>query len=367
MVLKKRTFEEIKQKNKNWMLDHPVAKNIIDYTLTFIVCTLSALVFAFGFNAFMDPGANLKDADGNAVILAKLVAGGVSGVSQVIALLLELCGVKSQAMGGNFDEHLFYSIAYFVINIPLLVLAWTGIGKRFAVFTLINVAEVSLFIKLLTVDKIPGIDFLALFVNTNGGLFARAVFAGVCTGLSSALAFKMDISAGGIDIIAYYIALRKGTMVGKYSVIMNSITVFLFSLLTAALGNPIPGASFVAGWDPKFSAEAFGRIFYSALYMLVGMILIDSINVRNKKMKIEVVTERKDLGNVLISSIPHGATIVQGQGVFTGQPRYIVTMVVSSYEVRDVVKIVQKEDPHAFIQVVSLAQVYGRFFMKPVK
>jgi uncharacterized membrane-anchored protein YitT (DUF2179 family) len=101
--------------------------------------------------------------------------------------------------------------------------------------------------------------------------------------------------------------------------------------------------------------------------MLVGMILIDSINVRNKKMKIEVVTERKDLGNVLISSIPHGATIVQGQGVFTGQPRYIVTMVVSSYEVRDVVKIVQKEDPHAFIQVVSLAQVYGRFFMKPVK
>ena len=171
----------------------------------------------------MDPGANLKDADGNTVILAKLVAGGVSGVSQVIALLLELCGVKSQAMGGNFDEHLFYSIAYFVMNIPLLVLAWTGIGKRFAVFTLINVAEVSIFIKLLTVDRIPGIDFLALFVNTNGGLFARAVFAGVCTGLSSALAFKMDISAGGIDIIAYYIALRKGTMVGKYSVIMTPI------------------------------------------------------------------------------------------------------------------------------------------------
>jgi uncharacterized membrane-anchored protein YitT (DUF2179 family) len=367
MVLKKRAFSSFQEKKKNWMYDHPVAKNIIDYVLTFIVCTLSAFVFAFGFNAFMDPGANLKNSSGVAVILPKLVAGGVSGISQVIALFLELCGVKNIAMGGNFDEHLFYSIAYFVINIPLLVLAWTGIGKRFAIFTLINVAEVSIFIKLLTVDRLSFINYLAIFVNDNGGLFARAAFAGVLTGLSSALAFKMDISAGGIDIVAYYIALRKGTMVGKYSVIMNSITVALFSLLTAALGNPVAGEAFVAAWDPQFTAQAFGRIFYSVLYMLVGMILVDSINVRNKKMKIEVVTERKDLGSVLISSVPHGATLVQGQGVFTGQPRFIITMVVSSYEVRDVVKIVQKEDPHAFVQVVSLAQVYGRFFMKPVK
>jgi len=364
MVLKKRIFDTFEEKKKNWMYDHPVWKNVIDYGVTFIICTLSALVFAFGFNAFMDPGPSLL-VDG--MPLAKIVAGGVSGISQVIALFLELCGIKSIAMGGAFDEHLFYSIAYFVMNIPLLILAWKGIGKRFAIFTLINVAEVSLFIKLLTVDQWSAIRFLATYVDGNGGLFARAVFAGVCTGLSSALAFKMDISAGGIDVLAYYIALKKGTMVGKYSVILNSITVFLFSLGTAALGNPIVGSTFRAAWDPQWSAEAFGRIFYSALYMLVGMILVDSINVRNKKMKIEVITENKDLGGVLISCIPHGATIVNATGVFTGQPRFIITMVVSSYEVKDVVKLVRKEDEHAFIQIVSLTQVFGRFFMKPVK
>lgn len=366
MVLKKRVFSDIQEKNKNWFLDHPFWKNVRDYGVTFLVCTLSAFVFAFGFNAFMDPGASLHNADNKPVSLVKLVAGGVSGISQVIALILELCGVKSTAMGGNFDEHLFYSIAYFVINIPLFILAWRGIGKRFAVFTIINVAEVSLFIKLLTVDRVSAINYLAIFVNDNGGLFARAVFAGVCTGLSSALAFKMDISAGGIDIVAYYIALRKGTMVGKYSVILNSVTVFLFSLFTAALGNPAVSPA-IPGWDSQFSAESFGRIFYSVLYMLVGMFLVDAINTRNKKMKIEVVTGRRDLGSVLISSIPHGATLVQGEGVFTGTPRFVITMVVSSYEVRDVVRLVQKEDPRAFIQVVRLAQVYGRFFMKPVK
>lgn len=94
--------------------------------------------------------------------------------------------------------------------------------------------------------------------------------------------------------------------------------------------------------------------------MLVGMILIQFPSTSSKEDEIELVTERK-IWAMFSSLQSHGATIVQGQGVFTGQPRYIVTMVVSSYEVRDVVKNRPKEIPTFFIQVVSLAQVYGRF------
>jgi uncharacterized membrane-anchored protein YitT (DUF2179 family) len=340
---------------KNWLYDHPRAKNAIDYAWTFVVCTISALVFAFGFNAFMDLGTKVTDTAGNEMV--KLVAGGVSGVGQVLTVFMEICGWKSTAEGGTLDEHLAYSVMYFVINIPLFILAWTQIGKRFAIFTLINVAEVSLFMKLLTIDNVEWIQFLAKFVSDNGGLLARALFAGVLTGLSSALAFKVDISAGGIDIIAYYIALKKNTMVGKYSVMLNSVTVVMFAIMT----------SWKASWDATLSAAAFGRIFYSVLYMLVGMIVVDTINVRNKKLKAEVISSRKDLGEVLIASIPHGATMIKGVGVYSGQDRYIFTMVVSSYEVNDLLKVVQKEDPSAFVQVVELNRVVGRFHVKPVK
>jgi uncharacterized membrane-anchored protein YitT (DUF2179 family) len=352
-------FEQIKTKEKNWMYDHPVAHAILSNVWVLFVCTLSAFVFAFGFNAFMDPGANLVDHTNNdsPLILLKLVAGGVSGVSQVIVNLIELCGIKTVAQGGSFDEHLTISIFYFVINIPLLILAWVGIGKRFAIYTAINVAEVSLFVVILKVDKVPVIDYLAVFVNANGGLLARALFAGVLTGLSSALAFKVDISAGGIDIVAYYIALKKNTLVGKYSVLLNSVTVVCFSITTAALAN----------FAISDFATSFGRIFYSALYMLVGMIVVDSINVRNKKMKVEAVSSNKELGELLIASIPHGATMVTGTGVYTGKERYIFTMVVSSYEVNEIIRLIRKDDSTAFIQVTELSQVYGRFFMKPVK
>src|SRR5574344_1158437 len=353
------SFDEIKSKEKNWMLDHPVVHGVLSNAWMFLVCTLSAFVFGFGFNAFMDPGASLIDHTNNdsPLILLKLVAGGVSGVSQVLVNIIELCGVKTTEQGGVFDEHLCISILYFVINIPLLILAWVGIGKKFAIYTAINVAEVSLLVAVFKVDAVPFVDYMAVFVNANGGLRARARFAGVLTGLSSALAFKVDISAGGIDIIAYYIALKKNTLVGKYSVMLNSATVVLFSITTAAL----------AQWNLGDTATAFGRIFYSFLYMLVGMFVVDTINVRSKKMKVEVVTSNKGLGDLLISVIPHGATMTTGIGVYTGKERYIFTMVVSSYEVSELVKIVRKEDPTSFVQVVELSQVYGRFFMKPVK
>src|SRR5574344_1678632 len=233
----KYSFDEIKSKEKNWMLDHPVVHGVLSNAWIFLVCTLSAFVFGFGFNAFMDPGASLIDHTNNdsPLILLKLVAGGVSGVSQVLVNIIELCGVKTTEQGGVFDEHLCISILYF------------------AIYTAINVAEVSLFVAVLKVDAVPFVDYMAVFVNANGGLLARALFAGVLTGLSSALAFKVDISAGGIDIIAYYIALKKNTLVGKYSVMLNSATVVLFSITTAAL----------AQWNLGDTATAFGRIFYS--------------------------------------------------------------------------------------------------------
>ncbi|MCR4562503.1 MAG: YitT family protein [Bacilli bacterium] len=340
-------LKNLRQKQKSWLYDHPFIKSVLDNAWVFIVSTISALCFAFGFNAFMDPG--VKEVGGQTV--AKLVAGGMSGVSQNIVLFFHLCGWN------DFDEHLAYSIIYFGLNVPLIFLAWFGIGKRFAIFTLINVAEVSLFIKLITVQYIPGLETLATFINNNGGLLARALFAGVTTGLSSALAFKVDISAGGVDVISYYIALKKGVLAGKYNVILNSITVLVFTLFTSALAN----------WESVSVAEAFGRVFYSALYLLTCMIMIDHINVRNKKVQVRVVTEVQSMGDILINFFPHGVTAERGTGVFSGHEKYIFTIVIANSELSKVIEVIRETDQSAFVEVMDLRKIYGRFHVKAIK
>lgn len=344
--------QKIKSRVKNWLYDHTGVKITLEWAWILLISTISAFVFAFGFNCFMDVSGHTIMENGVAVTAPNIVSGGISGVSQTLVLFFELCGWKIE------DTHLAYSILYFAINVPIMILAFLKIGKRFAIGTAINVLEVSLFLKIFSVDAIPAFGEVFNFVTQNGGgLLGRALFGGLCIGLSSALAFYADISAGGIDVIAMFISIRKGTLVGKYSGTLNAITLFFYTILSMAL----------AGFKNVDVAHALARAFYSLLYLFTCSLVIDKIHLRNKKVKVEIVSSRHDLGNVLIESFPHGATIVNGEGVFSSQTRYVITMVVSYSEVKPLIALVRREDASAFVQVIPLAQVFGRFHTKPIK
>ena len=337
-----------RERSEKWLRGHPYVSLVLDHGYTFLMSTISALCFAFGFVVFLDPTVQLATGE----TLHRIASGGMSGVSQVLTLAFELLFPSLE-----INESLAFSILYFVLNVPIIILAWFGIGKRFTVYTLINVASVSLFTSLLGMLPTDWLVSLITMMNANGGMLGRALFAGVCTGLSTALAFKADLSPGGLDVIAYYIALRKSTLAGKYSMILNAVVALCFFLLTSAQAN----------WVPDDVLNAFGSMFFTALYILVTKLVVDAINVRNRKYKIEVVTDIAGLSTVLIDSLPHAATVVTGKGAFSGKEKYIITMVVSSFEVKETVEVIRNNDPKSFVQVTPLLQVYGRFFVKPVK
>ena len=219
--------KSLKSKISDVLYDHPLMKSSLNNGFALLVVILSAFLFAFGFKCFISP-ANLATAqDGH-----RLISGGVSGISQTLILFVDLVSNDWITLNGRYD--LIYSILYFGLNIPVFILAWKGISKRFAIFTLINVGMVSVFTTVLGFFDEPIIFKIADFCGANGGLITRALFAGACTGVSSAIAYRVGASAGGIDVVAYYIALRKSTLVGRYSVYINGITVGLFTILSIA-------------------------------------------------------------------------------------------------------------------------------------
>ncbi len=346
-----RNFIESSKENVNrWLFDHLPVKHGIDFTWALIISTVSAFVFAFGFNCFVSL-QTLKD---GAYVTDKFVAGGVSGISQTITLFLEICGLRFTSS----QEHLLFSILYFVINVPVIIVSFFGIGKRYTLLTLINVVETSLFTELLSPQNVQVIYEIGQYVSEHGGLLARVIFGGVTTGLSAAIAFKGDLSTGGIDVIAYYIALKKRTSVGKYSVIMNACTLTLFTILSCTQD----------GWGAvNLVGEHLARAVFSIVYLFVAGLVVDKIHTRNKKVKLEIVTDQEDMGTFIISHLPHAATMIKGKGVYTDKDKYIFDIVISSYELNEAVKLVKKEDPQAFIEVIPLTQVEGRFYMKPIK
>ena len=239
----------------------------------------------------------------------------------------------------------------------MLILAYFGVGKKFAIFTLVNVGCVVLFDMLFALDgskMAKAMYEVSVYVNEKGGgMLSRSFFAGICTGLSSAIAFKADSSAGGFDIVSYYISNKKSKLAGKYGVIINGIIIVSYAIVTG-----VQNGSF---------ASAITGILFSLVYLLTVMLVIDVINIRNKKAQLQIITSNKDLPKLLLANIPHGATVVDAKGVYTEGDKYIIYMVVSTPELKRAVNVIKELDPDSFINVTSLVAVYGKFHMRPIK
>lgn len=314
------------------------------YVSGFLVAAICAAIFAFGFSCFTTPA----DPDG-----FTLATGGVSGISQIISLSIEMI------IGRHIANNLVQSIGYTVLNIPILLFSFFKISKRFTIFTLVNVILSSVFISLFsstgiakTVAEFQFVEGVPESAPLNSTI-VRVLFAGICTGLSSAVAFAAGISCGGIDVIAYYFGARKSTQVGRYGVIINAFIVITYAILKA-----IGRHSFAYG---TYS------IFFSIIYLMEVGLIIDTINLRNKKIEMQIITSKEHMPEIIIANFPHSATIIKGKGAYSGTEKTMFFMVVSSSEVKKVVNIAKKIDEHVFITATPLKQVYGNFFIKPLE
>ena len=333
-------ISRLKRKLNNYMFDHIHFMEGLNFTKGAFIAAITALLYAFGFYCFIAPYV----VDSTTIQGSSITTGGVGGISQVVWLITQICGAR-------IDVYTMQSILYFALNIPILIFAFFKIGKKFSILTLLNVGLSSLFIQLF--KEVPLAHQVAEALQSEH--LARVLFAAVSIGLASSIAFRNEISCGGIDVISYYFALRKSTSVGKYATLLNSIILVSYFSLTLAHNKG------------EYMQVAFLNLLFSFLYLFAVMLVVDFVNIRNKKVQIQIITTFADLSFVLIANFPHSTTTVAAKGGYSHADKTIVYMVVSSNEVKRVVSLVKKIDQHSFITVTSLVQAYGNFFIKPIE
>jgi uncharacterized membrane-anchored protein YitT (DUF2179 family) len=318
---------------KTWLSDKPQLKNILENTAIFFVSAISSFLAAYVFRSFIVPAGD--------PIPTPLITGGVSGLSQITNRLFDVLNLLNQ-----IENRTLQAIFYFIFNIPIFILAYTKIGKRFAIFSFINVITTSFFIEIIPHDWTQ-------LITISEDLLSRAIIAGIIQGFSSSLAYLMDISSGGMDVITVYFANVKSTSVGKYAFAINGVIYLLFTVLYLLNTDSMTGA--------------LNAVIFSVIYSFTTSQVVDAINIRNKKTQLQIVTARADLPKILMEKFYHGCTVVQAKGGYTNSIKYIVYMVVSSREVASMVKHIRTVDPESFIDESPSHQVYGKFFIKPIK
>lgn len=259
--------------------------------------------------------------------------GGVSG----IAILL------SVATAGKIQQ----SIVLFSINLPLVVLSFFFVKKKFALLTTANIALQTLWLVVLE-NAFPT---LQIEFAENGEKIFAALAGGICIGTAVALAFKIGGSTGGADIVA--VMIQKKISAG-------SIASMLFIMNCVIIGASL----FVFYDNEKLLAYNLLPIMMSAFESYIESRTNESMtNGFQSAVEFRIITDKPDeLSRAIMHELSRGVTAIPATGMYTKNARSMLLCVVSRRQVTTLKKLMKSIDPDSFAVTSKVSQVLGLGF-----
>ena len=270
------------------------------------VIFVGSLLFVVAMNVFIGP--------------TNLYVGGLTGVLQLVVLMVEY----------RFDIYLSLGLLIFIFNLPILWLGWRQVGKRFVMLTIVVVVLQSLLLEFM-----PTMKF-------SSDMLLNAVFGGVLVGLGSGMILKIGASSGGMDVVSQVMAFKFDGSVGKYSFIINIFVILI--------------AGFLQSWEIAM---------YTIIAMYIASVVVDNVHTIHKNLTVYIVTQKEDeVTQAIWSRLHRGITVLEGAGAYTKKRRSVLMLVLSSYELYEVIEIIKSVDETAFTNVVRSEVVVGNFVKK---
>ena len=220
-------------------------------------------------------------------------------------------------------------ILNFMLNVPLLLLAWFKISKKFCVNTLICVGAQTVFLTLVPIMETPILD----------NILANAVIGGIIAGVGSGFMLRAGSSSGGIDILGMYLTLIfPDFSIGKLCVVFNAF------VYVACAGL----------YDLQIA-------IYSIIYSYFLSQMVDKIHYQNIKMSATIFTKVEGVDKKITYGLRRGVTYWRGNGSYTDEDTFVIMTVVSKHEVTRLKQIVHDGDPKAFVILNEGMNVDGHF------
>ena len=118
------------------------------------------------------------------------------------------------------------------------------------------------------------------------------------------------------------------------------------------------------GLTSLFGFEAAG---YSILFQFMSTKTVSNFHTRYKRVMMQIFTKNKDdVMAIYCKNFHHGITALDGMGGYSKTPVSMLTAIVSSYEVDDVVTALKEVDPKIIINVSKSEKYVGRFYNAPL-
>lgn len=275
------------------------------------ICRILAgcAVYALGLNLFILP--------------LGLYSGGVVGLAQLLSLALQ------NALHGPVGALNLYGLIYFLLNVPILAIAWLKLGKSFLFKTVIGTVGISVF----TMAIPQPTELLA------ADPAVAIVIGGAVTGLGIGIMLTAGGSGGGIEVLGLWLSKQDPNFtVGRMTSIFNAALYIVYFFV--------------------FDAST---VIYSLLYMVLYTVVLDKSHYQNINARVTIFTKETGIDRAILQETGRGITEWNGCGAFTQEDSHILVTIINKYEIDEVMKIIHSIDENAFIVIDEGVRVFGNF------
>lgn len=247
-----------------------------------------------------------------------IAAGGFSGMSTVIHY------VNGWPIG----------LMTLAMNIPVYILSYKNMGRRFFFSCLFATVVMSL-----------SIDLLAFLPTFTDDRLMAAIYGGLLFGLSVGLMYHAGASNGGTELLSRLLA--------KWLPFLS-----VGGWMTVIDGFVVACAAFVYG--------EIESALYAAIVIYITSKVTDAIISGLDYAKVcYIITNKTDkISAALFSSSPRGITRIEGTGLYTGSEHDVLMTVIKKSQLISFKNTVRETDPEAFVIVSEAVEVLGRGFKK---
>lgn len=220
---------------------------------------------------------------------------------------------------------------YAMLCVPVYVLGWFCVGKRFLLYTAYGTLCTTLFS-----------FFITFNIPITNEIYATVV-GGVLHGAACGVMLRTLGSSGGTDVVAVLLKERWSVPIGQFNFLFNSL---LF--LTAA------------------SHMSLDLIVASMLMMFISASTLEYVlGLFNRRKLVMIISDHgEEISEAILVTERFGATLMRGKGAYSGSDREILLTVTNNVALKRLENLVFSIDPRALFIVENTFYVSGGQFAR---
>ena len=230
---------------------------------------------------------------------ANFAPGGIAGVTIIIHHFLPWVPIGAGQL---------------VINIPVAIICYKLLGKKFFIKSVRSMVISSFFL-----------DFvMPQFPMYGGERLLAAIFAGVLSGAGLALIYMRGSSTGSISLAI------DGSVILAGGLVFGDVNAVLFGIIMTLL-----------------STTVIDKIMYGS---------------SSQRQLLIISNEPEKVADAICKQTERGATLLHGRGAYTGDDKMVIMCLCSKTEMFPVRNIVKSIDPKAMVLISTVDEAYGLGF-----